>query len=294
MHHCGTFWLVLLQCCGGENVRGEPVCSVMAAGWFCEKSGWIGSVEDVKPVFLKIKHQVSIGNHFEEEDFYPGWIVKQADFIQFDLSRAKYHLVLGFRLYVQCRLVSVWWMANMRSFCFIKPAYLSMPKFLAGRHYNEEEISRYLKQKYRILAGPNWWQQVCNRWNREKTGRSCEGVDFSWLSSKVSQTLGGDSQTDCVWNRKPFFLSLHSGQVLNSSPGILIYVYMLTSDSWNFAHSVARSCPRILILRSVLKWGKDNRTGSWLDSTVNPPFPVSFFFSLLIIPKEADVMLGDY
>ena len=32
------------------NVRGEPVFSVMVAGWFCEKSGLIGKVEDVKPV----------------------------------------------------------------------------------------------------------------------------------------------------------------------------------------------------------------------------------------------------
>jgi hypothetical protein len=42
-----------------------------------------------------------------------------------------------------------------------------MPKFLAGWHYNEEEISRHLKKekkkKKRILAGPNEWQQVCNR-----------------------------------------------------------------------------------------------------------------------------------
>ena len=30
-----------------------------------------------------------------------------------------------------------------------------MPKFLASCHYNEEEISRHLKKKYRILAGPN-------------------------------------------------------------------------------------------------------------------------------------------
>jgi hypothetical protein len=44
--------------------------SVIAAGWFCEKSGWIGKVEDVKPVPLKHK-RVSTGNHFEEEDFYP-------------------------------------------------------------------------------------------------------------------------------------------------------------------------------------------------------------------------------
>ena len=54
-------------CC---NVRGEPIfISVMVASWFCEKSGWIGKVEDVKPVLLKTK-RISIGNHFEE-DFYP-------------------------------------------------------------------------------------------------------------------------------------------------------------------------------------------------------------------------------
>ena len=32
---------------GETNVRGEPVFSVMAAGWFCEESGLIGKVEDV-------------------------------------------------------------------------------------------------------------------------------------------------------------------------------------------------------------------------------------------------------
>ena len=40
------------------------------------------------------------------------------------------------------------------------------------------------------MAGPNEWQQVCNhRSNPEKTWRSCEGADFSWLSSQVSRTL---------------------------------------------------------------------------------------------------------
>jgi hypothetical protein len=41
----------------------------MAAGWFCENFGWIGKVEDVKPVFLN-KKRISTDNHFEEEDFY--------------------------------------------------------------------------------------------------------------------------------------------------------------------------------------------------------------------------------
>jgi hypothetical protein len=50
-------------------------------------------------------------------------------------------------------------MAYKRRFSFIiafhnfatlkKPAYLSMPKFLAGCHYNEEEISRHLKKEKR-------------------------------------------------------------------------------------------------------------------------------------------------
>jgi hypothetical protein len=42
------------------------------------------------------------------------------------------------------------------------------------------------KKEKRILASPNEWQQVCSRLNPEKTGISCEGADFSRLSSKVS------------------------------------------------------------------------------------------------------------
>ena len=38
-----------------SNVRGEPVFSVMAAGWFCEKFGCFGKVEDAKSVLLKKK-----------------------------------------------------------------------------------------------------------------------------------------------------------------------------------------------------------------------------------------------
>jgi ABC-type phosphate transport system auxiliary subunit len=90
-------------------------------------------------------------------------------------------------------------MANERSFCFIiaiddlatigKPAYLSMPEFLVGCHYNEEEISRHLEKKL------GYWPVQVNG-NKfatdeivEKTVRSCEGTDFSWLSSKFSRTL---------------------------------------------------------------------------------------------------------
>ena len=54
----------------GPASRCKAALSVMVGGWFCEKSGWIGKVEDVKPVLLK-NEQISTGNHFEEEDFYP-------------------------------------------------------------------------------------------------------------------------------------------------------------------------------------------------------------------------------
>jgi hypothetical protein len=64
-----------------------------------------------------------------------------------------------------------------------------MLKFLAGCHYNEEEISRHLKK----IIG--CWPVQING-NKFATGQilkktlwSCEGTDFSWLSSKVSRTL---------------------------------------------------------------------------------------------------------
>jgi hypothetical protein len=58
------------------------------------------------------------------------------------------------------------------------PVVITMKKKLAGTWKNN-----------RILASPNSWQQVCNWSNLEESGRSCEGLDFSWLSLKVSWTL---------------------------------------------------------------------------------------------------------
>jgi hypothetical protein len=46
---------------------------------------------------------------------------------------------------------------------------------------------------------------VCNRSNLGKTGRSCEGTDFSWLSSKVSQTLLTLYYNNN--NNKPYFVA---------------------------------------------------------------------------------------
>jgi hypothetical protein len=68
---------------GGSNVRGEPVFSVMVAGWFWEKSGWIGKAEDVQPVLWRKKIQpVSILRrriftrmNCEIGRFHPVWFI---------------------------------------------------------------------------------------------------------------------------------------------------------------------------------------------------------------------------
>ena len=62
-------------------------------------------------------------------------------------------------------------MMNRRSFASLlhfiillhwKTDLLINAEFLAGCHYNEEEISQHIEKKCQILAGPNEWQQVCN------------------------------------------------------------------------------------------------------------------------------------
>jgi len=64
-----------------------------------------------------------------------------------------------------------------------------MPKFLDGCHYNEEEISQHLKKNLGYWPVQiHGWQQVCNRSNPGKAGRSCEEADFRWLNSKVSRS----------------------------------------------------------------------------------------------------------
>jgi hypothetical protein len=61
--------------------------------------------------------------------------------------------------------------------------------FFAGCCYNEEDISRHFGKSLGYWPVQINDNKFANRSNYEKTGRSCEGADFSWLSSKVSQTL---------------------------------------------------------------------------------------------------------
>jgi hypothetical protein len=72
--------------------------------------------------------------------------------------------------------------------CYIeKLAYLlSRPKFLAGCHYNEEEIGRHLKKNIGYWPVQIDGNKFATGEILSKTGRSCdEGADFRWLSSKV-------------------------------------------------------------------------------------------------------------
>jgi hypothetical protein len=68
----------------GTNVRGELVFSVTTAGWFCEKSGWIGKVEDVKQVLLKktifqlatiLRRRIFTWMNYEIGGFHPPWFI---------------------------------------------------------------------------------------------------------------------------------------------------------------------------------------------------------------------------
>ena len=61
-----------------SNVQGEPVFSELAVNWFCEKSDWIGKVEDVKPVFLNFFFNKMDFNRqpFWGGGFFELWIVK--------------------------------------------------------------------------------------------------------------------------------------------------------------------------------------------------------------------------
>jgi hypothetical protein len=62
-----------------------------------------------------------------------------------------------------------------------------MPKFLPGCHYDEEEISQHLQKNLGYSPVQINGNKFTTGQILEKTGRSCEGVDFSWLSSKVPQ-----------------------------------------------------------------------------------------------------------
>jgi hypothetical protein len=65
------------------NVRGEPVFNVLAASWFCEKSSWIGKVEDVKTMLLEE----------EKNGFQPATILRRSTFTWMNYEMGGYHLV---------------------------------------------------------------------------------------------------------------------------------------------------------------------------------------------------------
>ena len=115
------------------------------------------------------KKWISTGNHFEE-----------ADFIRFDSSRVRYHLILGFRLSVHCKLIAVWWMTNRRSFCFIIachnfatlenrftyqcpsswPVVITMKKKLAGTWKKIQDIGRSRFMATSLQPVKSWKKSV--------------------------------------------------------------------------------------------------------------------------------------
>jgi hypothetical protein len=61
------------------------------------------------------------------------------------------------------------------------PVVITMKKKLISRHFEKEHVGCWPVQMNGNKFATN---QILS-----KTGRSCEGADFSWLSSKASQTL---------------------------------------------------------------------------------------------------------
>ena len=64
-----------------------------------------------------------------------------------------------------------------------------MPKFSTGCQFNAEEISRHLKKNIGYWLVQMNGNKFATGQILKKTGRSCEGADFSWLSSQASRTL---------------------------------------------------------------------------------------------------------
>ena len=60
---------------------------------------------------------------------------------------------------------------------------------MAGCHYFEEEISQQLKRNIGYWPVQMNGNKFATGQILKKTGRSCEGADFSWLSSKISRTM---------------------------------------------------------------------------------------------------------
>jgi hypothetical protein len=187
------------------NVRGEPVFSVMAARWFCEKSGWIGKVKDVKPVLLA-NLKINLKKGFQPAPilrggFLPGWIVKHANIIRLDLSRAGHHMILGFKLSIHCRHVVVWWMSNIRNFCFIIAfhIFVILENRLTYQYPSSWPVVITMKKKlvssWKIYIG---YRPVQINGNKFATGQILgkpvevvRGRILAGLSSKVSRTLAG-------------------------------------------------------------------------------------------------------
>jgi hypothetical protein len=178
----------------------------MAASWFCEKSGWIGKVEDVKPMLLKKTTDFN-WQSFWGGGFLPGWIVKYADSIRFDSSRARYHLVLGFRLSICYRLVAIWWMANKGNFCFILAFhnFATLGNRLTYQCPNSWPVVITMKKK---LAGT--WKKHIGYWPVQINGNKFATGEF--LKTPVEVVKGRISVGWVQKSPEPWFW-LNEGEV---------------------------------------------------------------------------------
>jgi hypothetical protein len=116
----------------------------------------------------KKKKKNSTGNSFEVKDFYPDelWNTQiSSGLIHLGLDIISFYM---FRLFVRCKLVAVWWMANKRAFASLLRLIILLhwgnrltyqcPRSWPVVITMKKKLASTWKQKYRILAGPNEWQ----------------------------------------------------------------------------------------------------------------------------------------
>ena len=171
-------------------------------------------------------------------------------------------------------------MVNKRSFCFINAFHnfatlknrLINAKFLAGCHYNVEEISRHLKRNI------GYWLVQING-NKFATGRSCERADFSWLSSIVSRTL-----LKVLW--LPTHLNLANGALLSSTLNVthcctlekLRWVIRKVDLTFSCCWSLNISCPSKGVRFRVNWWISSHEWRRVLDRGTNLQSSRTFLF----------------
>ena len=139
--------------------------------------------------------------------------------MRFDSSRVGYRLVLGFRLYVRCRFVAVWWMANKWNVCFIIAFhnFARLENWLTYQCPSSEPVVITMKKK---LAGT--WNFLIGCWPVQMNGNKFATGEIVGKPVEVvkGRILAGWAQK----SPKPWVVLLHWSSQLDIHGGHMVVV----------------------------------------------------------------------